>query len=320
MTVNSLKLTNYHSGDGTVLQTELKCSLSGLARVGPTKKGTMSTGIVFHLLAALAYAVLAVTMWHPLARSGAKVCAGKFRHVCLGGAIVLHGIALYQSILPGQTLVLGWALALSAAIWLGMVVFWLESLVMRLEGLLLLLLPASALAALLAGLFPEGHIVTHAGMESLRIHLLIALVAYGLITVAAVQALLMAALDRQLHRPIEAEPDRSMFSRALDSMPPLLVQEVLLFRLIWIGFAILTLAVITGSLVSLRISATVLPLDHKTIFTLLSWLTFGILLLGRHLKGWRGRIALRWTLTGFAFLLLSYTGSRFVLDVILQRS
>jgi ABC-type uncharacterized transport system permease subunit len=293
---------------------------SGLAESGLTKKGTMSTGIVFHLLAALAYAILAVSLWRPLARSNKKVGAGKLRHVCLGGAIVLHGIALYQSILPGQSLHLGWALALSAAIWLGMVVFWLESLVMRLEGLLLLLLPASAVAALLAALFPAGHVVAHAGVEWLRIHLLIALVAYGLITVAAVQALLMAALDRQLHRPIQPETERGMFSRALDSMPPLLVQEVLLFRLIWIGFAILTLAVITGSIVSLRLSATVLPLDHKTVFTLLSWLTFGILLLGRHLKGWRGRIALRWTLTGFAFLLLAYTGSRFVLDVILHRS
>jgi ABC-type uncharacterized transport system permease subunit len=280
----------------------------------------MATGIVFHLLAALAYAVLAFSLWRPLAQGGQKVSAGKIRHTCLAATIVLHGIALYLSILPSQSLHLGWALALSAAIWLGMVVFWLESLVMRLEGLLLLLLPASALATLLAAVFPQGHIVAHAGFEWLRIHLLIALIAYGLLTVAAVQALLMAALDRQLHRPIEPEPARGMLDRAIDSMPPLLVQEVLLFRLIWIGFAILTLAVITGSIVSLRLSATLLPLDHKTVFTLLSWFTFGILLLGRHLKGWRGRIALRWTLTGFAFLLLAYTGSRFVLDVILHRS
>lgn len=280
----------------------------------------MSTGIVFHLMAALAYAVLALLLWRPLAKGKDKVAAGKIRHVCLAGAIALHGIALYNSILPAQSLHLGWASALSAAIWLGMVVFWLESLVMRLEGLLLLLLPASALASVLAAVFPQSHVVAHAGFEWLRIHLLIALVAYGLITVAAVQAMLMAALDRQLHRPIQAEADRGMINRAIDSMPPLLVQEVLLFRLIWIGFAILTLAVITGSIVSLRLSGAILPMDHKTIFTLLSWLTFGILLLGRHLKGWRGRIALRWTLTGFAFLLLSYTGSRFVLDVILQRS
>lgn len=279
----------------------------------------MSSGIVFHLLAALAYAALAILLWRPIARGEKDVTGGTVRHVCLAGAIGLHGIALYHAILPAQSLQLGWALALSAAIWLGMVIFWLESWVMKLDGLLLILLPASTVAALLAANFPQGHVVAHAGVEWLRIHLLIALIAYGLITIAALQALLMAALDRQLHRPIEAPVNRGMIDRALDSMPPLLVQEVLLFRLIGIGFTILTLAVITGSVVSLRLGGGLLPFDHKTIFTLLSWITFGSLLAGRHLRGWRGRIALRWTLAGFAFLLLSYTGSRFVLDMILQR-
>ncbi|NYT64104.1 cytochrome c biogenesis protein CcsA [Alcaligenaceae bacterium] len=279
----------------------------------------MSAGIVFHLLAALAYAVLAISLWRPLTKGGSQVAAGKVRRVCLAGAIVLHGIALSQAILPQHSLHLGWALALSAAVWLGMVIFWLENLAMRIDGLLLILLPASAVAALLAGIFPYGHTVAHADNEWLRIHLLIALTAYGLITVAALQAILMTALDRQLHRPIEQASERSTLGRALDTMPPLLLQEVLLFRLIAIGFGILTLTIITGALVSMRISSDLVPMDHKTIFTLLSWLTFGILLLGRYIRGWRGRIALRWTLVGFAFLLLSYSGSRFVLEVILQR-
>src|SRR5690606_10438189 len=147
-----------------------------------------------------------------------------------------------------------------------------------------------------------------------------ALMAYALITVAALQAMLMTALDRQLHRPVQDADNRSLFNRALDSMPPLLVQERLLFRLIMVGFVILTLTVFSGAVASLRLSGVLFPLDHKTAFTLLSWLTFGVLLLGRHVRGWRGRIALRWTLTGFAFLILAYTGSRFVLEVILHRS
>ena len=279
----------------------------------------MSSGIVFHLLAALAYTLLAVTLWRPLARDAGLNPSGPVRRACLAGGIALHGAALYLAILQGPGLFLGWALALSAAIWLGLLVFWLESWVMELDGLQLILLPAAALVCLLAANFPNGNSVAHAGIEWLRIHLLIALVAYGLMTIAALQALLMAALDRQLHRPVESAAQRSLFDKALDSMPPLLVQEVLLFRLIAIGFAILTLAVVTGSVVSLRLDGPVLPLDHKTVFTLLSWLTFGGLLAGRKVRGWRGRIALRWTLIGFAFLLLSYTGSHFVLDVILQR-
>ncbi len=279
----------------------------------------MSAGIVFHLLATLAYAVLAISLWRPLSKGGSQIVAGKVRRVCLASALVLHGIALAQSILLPNSLHLGWALALSAAVWLGMVVFWIENLVMRIDGLLLILLPASTVAALLAALYPYGHTVAHANNDWLRVHLIIALTAYGLITVAALQAMLMTALDRQLHRPIEQEANRSILGRALDTMPPLLLQEVLLFRLIWIGFGVLTLTVITGAIVSMRLTDELLPMDHKTVFTLLSWFTFGILLLGRHIRGWRGRIALRWTLAGFAFLLLSYSGSRFVLDVILQR-
>src|SRR5690606_10985669 len=145
----------------------------------------------------------------------------------------------------------------------------------------------------------------------------IALCAYGLIAVATLHALFMALLDRQLHRPSDPQMRQGLVWRALESLPPLLTQERLLFRLIWIGFSVLTLAVLTGIVISLRVFGVVFPLDHKTVFTLLAWFTFGGLLLGRHTRGWRGRTALRWTLAGFAFVLLAYSGTRFVLDVLL---
>ena len=158
----------------------------------------------------------------------------------------------------------------------------------------------------------------HANDAWLRAHLLIALAAYGLITIAALHAMLMALLDRHLHRPLDAPAERSVIGRVLDSQPPLLVQEHLLFVIIWIGFAVLSLAVVSAR--SPRsLTGKILPFDHKTVFTLLSWATFGVLLLGRHVWGWRGRVALRWTLTGFGFLILAYTGSRFVLEMILHR-
>jgi len=59
--------------------------------------------------------------------------------------------------------------------------------------------------------------------------------------------------------------------------------------------------------------------EHKTVFTVLSWLLFGVLLAGRYWRGWRGRTALTFILTGFATLLLAYVGSRFVLEVVLHR-
>ncbi len=279
----------------------------------------MSLGIVFHAAAALAYAVLAGSLWRRLTGAGSVEHTGRIARVCLLGALLLHGIALQQSMLGAQHLFIGWALALSAAVWLGMVVFWLESLIVRIDGLQLLLLPAATISCALAAVFPQGQFVPHADNAWLRVHLLIALAAYGLITIAAVHAMLMALLDRHLHRPLDVPSERGLISRVLDSQPPLLVQEQLLFRVIWIGFVVLTLAVGSGSIASMMLTGKVLPFDHKTVFTLLSWLTFGVLLIGRHVRGWRGRVALRWTLTGFAFLILAYTGSRFVLEVILQR-
>ncbi|MDH0090918.1 cytochrome c biogenesis protein CcsA [Achromobacter mucicolens] len=279
----------------------------------------MSLGIVFHTAAALAYAVLGGSLWLRLAGAGEVEQTGKIARLCLLGALVLHGIGLQQSMLGAQHLFIGWALALSAAIWLGMVVFWVESLLVRIDGLQLLLLPAAAIASGLAAIFPQGQFVPHANDAWLRVHLLIALAAYGLITIAALHAMMMALLDRHLHRPLDAPAERSIIGRVLDSQPPLLVQEQLLFRIIWIGFVVLTLAVGSGSIASMKLTGKILPFDHKTVFTLLSWLTFGVLLAGRHIWGWRGRVALRWTLTGFGFLILAYTGSRFVLEMILHR-
>ena len=111
----------------------------------------------------------------------------------------------------------------------------------------------------------------------------------------------------------------NLLSRVLDAQPPLLVQERMLFRLIWVGFTLLSISIITGMFVSMDLIGELLPNDHKTFFTLISWVIFGILLFGRMMWGWRGRIALRWTLFGFALLMLAYTGTRLIFEEILRR-
>lgn len=283
----------------------------------------MSFGIVFHSLAALAYAVLGIGLCRSLAADLPIVKTGHLARIGLLLAIVLHGIALRDMVLQDGNLRVGWSLALSAAVWIGMIVFWLESLIIRIDGLQLLLLPTGAIVCLLAAAFPQSQVIAHANDAGLRVHLLIALSAYALVTIAALQAMLMSGLDRRLHFPrgevAHAGVLRRAVGRLLDAQPPLLAQEQVLFRLIWIAYVALTLTLISGAIISLSYSGKWLPLDHKSIFTLLSWLTFGILLVGRYVRGWRGRTALRYTLVGFAFVVLAYTGSRFVIEVILQR-
>jgi ABC-type uncharacterized transport system permease subunit len=272
----------------------------------------------------VAYAALAFGLFRSLSSDSPIIKSGSFARVGLLLAIILHGIALRDTVLQEGNLRVGWALALSAAVWIGMLVFWLESLVIRIDGLQLLLLPVGTAVCLLAVLFPQSKVIAHAQDTGLRIHLLIALSAYALVTIAALQAMLMSGLNRRLHFPRQdrlAPPGalRLVVGRLLDAQPPLLAQEQILFRLIWIAFAALSFTLISGVLISLSLSGKWLPFDHKSIFTLLSWLTFGILIVGRHLRGWRGRTALRYTLVGFAFVVLAYTGSRFVIEVILQR-
>lgn len=290
----------------------------------------MSIGIVFHSLAALAYAALGLGLWRTLSSSSdthsstSRVLeAGHFARIGLLIAIILQGVALQSTLLQDGHLRIGWALALSAALWIGMIVFWLESLIIRIDGLQLLLLPTAVVICLLAVCFPKTSLLAHADDAGLRIHLLIALSAYALVTIAAMQAMLMSGLDRRLHFPLEHQTEagtlRRAMGRLLDAQPSLMAQEQVLFRLIWIAFAALTLTLVSGALISLTMKGKWLSFDHKSIFTLLSWLTFGILLVGRYVRGWRGRTALRYTLAGFAFVVLAYTGSRFVIEVILQR-
>jgi ABC-type uncharacterized transport system permease subunit len=82
---------------------------------------------------------------------------------------------------------------------------------------------------------------------------------------------------------------------------------------------VLTLTFVVGIAYSESMVGRAFRFDHKTVFVVLSWLTFGLLLLGRWRYGWRGRTAFRWTLAGFVMLMLAYPGSRFVLEVILGR-
>jgi len=278
-------------------------------------------GIVLHTIAAMGYAGLAVLPWRTLTGNETTL-ATPLEKAALAAVLVVHAAALAASMLVGGQFRLGLGIALSATLWLGMLVFLLESLMIRVDGVRLLLLPLATLAAFAPLVFPDPTVIPHADNNWLPIHLALSLAAYAFMTIAALHAILMAAADRRLHRPLPNADNAGMshaWWRIFDAIPPLLVMEQLLFRQIAIGFVLLTLAVLSGSAMSRALSGPLLPFDHKTVFTLLSWFTFGILLVGRRLRGWRGRIALRYTLSGLALLLLAYAGSRFVLEMVLRR-
>ena len=263
----------------------------------------------FFILAALLYAICAVL---PSRRRTA---------LSVGTALawLMHGSALGVDMIGADSLRIGFAIMLSATLWISVAAYWLENRNFALDGLRVLVLPSAAVAVVLPVLFP-GSVVPLQGKSALfPWHVAIAILAYSTLTIAAFHAVLMALQESRLHTPSGATQP-GWLGTTLDRLPALLTMERLLFRLIAFGFALLTLTVLSGFVFSEQLFGTPVRWDHKTVFTLLSWALFGVLLAGRAWRGWRGKTALRFTLTGFATLLLAYVGSRFVLEVVLHRS
>ncbi len=232
----------------------------------------------------------------------------------------LHGVALWAEVVAPGSLRLGFATMLSAALWVSVAVYWIENRHAALDSLRALVLPVAAVTVLLPIAFP-GSLMALDGKSALfPWHVAVATLAYSTLTVAAFHAVLMALQDSRLHtRSNFASTPGSWFAAAIDRLPAVLTMEKLLFRLIAIGFVLLSLTVLSGVVFSEQLFGKALKWDHKTVFTLLSWILFGVLLAGRLWRGWRGKTALSFTLTGFVTLLLAYVGSRFVLEVILHR-
>jgi ABC-type uncharacterized transport system permease subunit len=240
--------------------------------------------------------------------------------ISVGTAIgwLLHGGALWADVIAPGSLRLGFAIMLSATLWVSVAAYWLENRSFALDGLRVMVLPCAAVAVILPTIFP-GNVIPLQGKSVLfSWHIAISILAYSTLTIAAFHAALMALQESRLHtRPTDAK--NRWFTVAIDRLPALLTMEKLLFRLIAFGFALLTLTVLSGVGFSEQLFGRAFKLDHKTIFTMLSWALFGLLLAGRKWRGWRGKTALSFTLTGFATLLLAYVGTRFVLEVVLHR-
>lgn len=221
-----------------------------------------------------------------------------------GTAIGLHGLVVVQFLLGSAGFGLGVFSVVSMSAWIiaSFLFFW--SLRHPIHVLGIILLPFAgvtlALEMALAG-------VGAAPMESgpgLRAHMLLALIAFSLFTIAAIQAGVLAiqTYSLQNHRP----------GGLIRALPPLSLMDTLLFHIIGWGFVFLTAALVTGLFVLEDIFAQ--HLLQKVVFAVIAWLMFAVLLFGRFMFGWRGRKAAHWTLAGFVWLLIAYIGSQMLLE------
>jgi len=270
---------------------------------------------LFSALAIAAYSVAAVTLIRSL--RGSDYSPGKIsgirrlRSLTLGWlAVVLHGIALTDMAATAGGLNLSFLSAMSLVAWIIVAILLLTALVKPVDKLGMVVFPMAALILLLKLGIPESvHTVKHQSWP-MAAHIVVSMLAYSFLNIAAFQAALLAFQDWRL---------RSHHSDILvRSLPPLQTMESLLFQLIAAGFVLLSASLITGFIFLEDMFAQ--HLAHKTVLSILAWVLFGVLLIGRACYGWRGTLAIRWTLGGFLSLMLAYFGSKMVLEWILDRA
>ncbi len=258
-------------------------------------------GLLFALGAALAYAVAAV--------AANRIGNGPARLVLLS-AWLMHGLTLALGLAETPAR-FGFAPALSITAWLVLTVYAVESHVLPELNARWALSGLGAAAILMARVFP-GAPLPPVASPWLPLHWALGIASYGLFAAAVVHAGLMTRAERQIR--LAADPHSGV---------PLLTLERLTFRFVSAGFVLLTATLLAGWYFGEHLygaNGGRWKWDHKTVFSVLSWLTFAALLMGRARFGWRGRRAVRFLYAGAALLLLGYAGSRFVLEVILGRS
>ena len=219
----------------------------------------------------------------------------------------------YVVLMPfnAQSVVLGLGQAIALIVWLMLLIYWTGSFFYRLEGLQLLLMPLAAVSLLAALCLPGGHASYALSNPVFSFHLLASMLAYGMLAIGALLAVFMLLLDYALHKK------RNLL--LIRNLPSLLSLEQLMFKVILVGFVLLSITLFTGVFFSEQLFGRAITLSHKTVFGFMAWLIFGVLLVGRKCLSWRGRQAVYWSMAGSAVLLFAYIGSKLVLELILNK-
>lgn len=225
-------------------------------------------------------------------------------------ALIGHGIVAWESVSPQGGISLGFY-KVSALMFLVINVACIASLLLGrpLQNLLVILFPLSALSVVVSTFAPDTSALFTDLSGGMLLHIGSSILAYAVLTLAAIQSAVVALQDHQL---------RHHHTRGLiQVLPPLQLMETMLFELLLIGVILLSVSVVSGFLFLDDLFAQ--SLVHKTVLTLFAWALFSILLWGHHQLGWRSQVAVRLTLAGFALLMLAFFGSKLVLELVLQR-
>ncbi|MFO8023961.1 inner membrane protein YpjD [Thiohalophilus sp.] len=262
------------------------------------------------LAAILLYLLAGVLLWRRLVSGTPAAPATRLRLLAPGlVAVALHGVLLWQVLFTPAGVDIGFYTIFTLVGWLAALLLLLSALSRPVESLGIVVLPFTAITVVLRLLSDEHNILARNLAAGLEFHILVSILAYSLLSIAVVQAILLYFQDAHLHNK---QP-----GGIVRALPPLETMETMLFQMIGLGFIVLSISLFSGGLYLEDILAQ--HLVHKTVLSIIAWILFGILLWGRVQFGWRGRIAIRWTIAAFIALMLAYFGSKFVLELVLHR-
>lgn len=259
----------------------------------------------------LVYAGLGIFVWFNHKTREIKDYPLKAELAVLGAALTMHGAVLLMPVIQDKILIMGFGYSISLIVWLMLLVYFVGSFFYRLRGLQLLLYPCAAFTLLLGALFPGKYVGYQINDLPFMSHIGTSLLAYGLFGIVTLFAVLILLLNRNLHR--------RRVSSLSGFLPSLLSLEKLMFQGMWVGFILLTYSVVSGTFFAEAVFGKPVTFTHKTVFGILSWIIYGALLLKHSMTAWRGKKAAVWTIIGFVSLMFAYVGSKFVLEILLQR-
>lgn len=223
-------------------------------------------------------------------------------------ALILHILSLHFPLFQGKPLTLSFFSLASYVMWFLSLILFVITLRRKIQSLAIFILPFTILSIILTVLTDSASHQAINMRSGLGLHILVSLLAYSVLMLASFQALLLASQNNRLHTH-----QTTGFTR---SLPALEDMEHLLFRLIGIGVILLSVALLSGFYYLEDLFGS--HIAHKTILSIIAWVIFTGLLLGRWKFGWRGRTAIRWTLAGFIVLMLAFFGTKFVQEFIIS--
>jgi len=223
--------------------------------------------------------------------------------------LITHALLIYNHVF-NQGVDLSFANSTLLLSWIIVLIYLLFNNKSKYQGLeIFTLIPALIIVLVFPLIQPDHQSIQYYSISA-SIHIIVAMLGYGLLAFGSIFSLFLLLFEKGLH----AETKNSSM---ISSSEPLLDVESKLFQIYWVGFAFLTFTLFSSLFFSNYLFGQSLDWNHKTIFTILAWLSYALVLFGRVQFGWRGKKSIIISLLAFAFLILAYLGTKFVVEIVL---